>query len=164
MMAYGAFASRSTSLLSGGLDNIGDALTYALSLAVVGATLEAQARVAFVKGLLISLAALAVAGQLVYRLRSWQRCHLRVGFARQDDAHREFLFDKIRCVVGYWVAELDSSCCLRHPYLVSPRGLYTFKTVIRSRTMVPPMECKRRLPSACRSASVVAGSEAMSAR
>lgn len=68
MMAWGAWHSRSSSLLSGGLDNLGDALTYALSLAVVGASLAAQSRVAFVKGLLIFGAAIAVAAQIVYRL------------------------------------------------------------------------------------------------
>lgn len=68
MVAIGAYLSRSTSLLSGGLDNFGDALTYALSLAVVGASVAAQSRVAFVKGLLILAAALAVAGQIVYRV------------------------------------------------------------------------------------------------
>jgi Co/Zn/Cd efflux system component len=68
MVVAGAYLSRSTSLLSGGLDNLGDALTYALSLAVVGASLRSQSRVALVKGLLILGAALAVAAQIVYRL------------------------------------------------------------------------------------------------
>lgn len=68
MVTVAAWFSRSTSLLSGGLDNFGDALTYALSLAVVGASLAAQARVALVKGILILSAAIVVAGQIVYRL------------------------------------------------------------------------------------------------
>lgn len=68
MMAFAAWRSRSTSLLSGGLDNFGDALTYALSLAVVGASVAAQSRVALVKGLLILGAAIAVAVQLIWRL------------------------------------------------------------------------------------------------
>lgn len=68
MMVYAAWHARSTSLLSGGLDNFGDALTYALSLAVVGASVVAQSRVALVKGLLIMGAAAAVAIQLAYRL------------------------------------------------------------------------------------------------
>lgn len=68
MVAIAAWMARSTSLLSGGLDNFGDALTYALSLAVVGASLAAQARVAMVKGLLILAAAILVAGQIVHRL------------------------------------------------------------------------------------------------
>jgi Co/Zn/Cd efflux system component len=50
------------------LDNLGDALTYGLSLAVVGASLRAKARVALVKAALILAAALAVAGQIGWRL------------------------------------------------------------------------------------------------
>ena len=69
MMAGAAWYSRSSSLLSGSLDNLGDAVTYAMSLAVVGASARAKARVALVKGLLILAAALAVAGQIAWRLR-----------------------------------------------------------------------------------------------
>ena len=68
MMMGAAWYSRSSSLLSGGLDNLGDALTYALSLAVVGASGLAKARVALFKGLLILGAALAVGAQIVWRL------------------------------------------------------------------------------------------------
>ena len=68
MMVTAAMFSGSSSLLSGALDNLGDTLTYALSLAVVGATCTAKARVAFFKGLLIFGAALAVAGQIGWRL------------------------------------------------------------------------------------------------
>ena len=68
MMLTGAVLSGSSALLSGTLDNLGDALTYALSLAVVGASTPAKARVAFVKGLLILGAALAVAAQITWRL------------------------------------------------------------------------------------------------
>src|SRR5690349_11512852 len=68
MMVAGSWLSRSTSLFSGGLDNFGDALTYALSLAVIGKSVASQARVAMLKGILILAAALVVAGQLVYRL------------------------------------------------------------------------------------------------
>lgn len=68
MMIGAAWYSRSSSLLSGGLDNLGDALTYALSLAVVGASGLAKARVALFKGLLILGAALAVGVQIVWRL------------------------------------------------------------------------------------------------
>ena len=53
MMVVGAGLSGSSSLLSGTLDNLGDALTYALSLAVVGASRMVKARVALFKGLLI---------------------------------------------------------------------------------------------------------------
>ncbi len=68
MMVVAAMASRSTSLLSGGLDNLGDALTYGLSLAVVGAAVALQARVAIVKGLFILGAAIFVAALIFYRL------------------------------------------------------------------------------------------------
>jgi Co/Zn/Cd efflux system component len=68
MMVAGAWYSRSSSLLSGGLDNLGDALTYAMSLAVVGASPQAKARVALLKGVLILGAAIAVAVQIVWRL------------------------------------------------------------------------------------------------
>lgn len=67
MMMGAAWYSRSSSLLSGGLDNLGDALTYALSLAVVGASGLAKARVALFKGLLILGAALAVGVQIIWR-------------------------------------------------------------------------------------------------
>lgn len=68
MMIAAAWYSRSTSLLSGSLDNLGDAATYALSLMVVGAGARAKAQVALVKGLLILAAALAVAAQIGWRL------------------------------------------------------------------------------------------------
>jgi len=69
MMVAAALHSGSSSLLSGALDNLGDALTYALSLMVVAAGLRAKARVAFFKGLLILAAAGAVAVQIGWRLR-----------------------------------------------------------------------------------------------
>ena len=68
MMVGAAWYSRSSSLLSGGLDNLGDALTYALSLAVVGSTLRAKAWVSLLKGGLILGAAVAVALQILWRL------------------------------------------------------------------------------------------------
>lgn len=68
MMVAGAFFSRSSSLLSGGLDNFGDALTYALSLAVVGASTQAKSGVALFKGFLILGAAVAVGAQIAWRL------------------------------------------------------------------------------------------------
>ncbi len=68
MMITAAAFSGSSSLLSGALDNFGDALTYALSLTVIGATCAAKARVALFKGLLIFGAALAVAVQIVWRV------------------------------------------------------------------------------------------------
>ena len=68
MMLTAAIYSGSSSLLSGSLDNLGDALTYLLSLAVIGASLKAKAKVALVKGLLILVAAVAVAIQIGWRL------------------------------------------------------------------------------------------------
>jgi Co/Zn/Cd efflux system component len=53
MMVSAAWYSRSSSLLSGGLDNLGDALTYLLSLAVVAAGARAKAWVSLFKGGLI---------------------------------------------------------------------------------------------------------------
>ena len=68
MMVTAAMFSGSSALLSGALDNLGDALTYALSLAVVGVAGAAKARVALFKGLLIFGAALAVAVQIGWRI------------------------------------------------------------------------------------------------
>jgi Co/Zn/Cd efflux system component len=58
----------SAALMSDSLDNLGDALTYALSLFVVAGSPHAKARVALFKGALIGLAALAVAAQIGYKL------------------------------------------------------------------------------------------------
>ncbi len=68
MMVAAALISGSSSLLSGALDNFGDALTYLLSLAVVAASSAAKARVAVFKGLLILGAAFAVAIQIGWRM------------------------------------------------------------------------------------------------
>ena len=67
-MVAASVLSGSSALLSGALDNLGDALTYALSMAVVGAAAQAKARVALLKGCLILGAALAVAVQIGWRL------------------------------------------------------------------------------------------------
>lgn len=68
MMVVAAWWSGSSALLSGTLDNLGDAVTYALSFAVVGASNVMKARVALFKGLLILSAAVAVAAQIGWRL------------------------------------------------------------------------------------------------
>jgi Co/Zn/Cd efflux system component len=68
MMVAAATVSGSSSLLSGALDNLGDALTYALSFAVVGSANMVKARVALFKGFLIMGAAIAVAIQIGWRL------------------------------------------------------------------------------------------------
>jgi Co/Zn/Cd efflux system component len=70
MMVVGAVLSGSSSLLSGTLDNLGDALTYGMSLAVVGAASAVKARVALFKSLLIFGAAVAVAAQIVWRINN----------------------------------------------------------------------------------------------
>ena len=58
----------SSALLSDSLDNLGDAVTYGLSLYVVYRSSTAKAQVALFKGVLILLAALIVLGQVVYKL------------------------------------------------------------------------------------------------
>jgi Co/Zn/Cd efflux system component len=58
----------SAALMSDSLDNLGDALTYGLSLYAVARGARAKARVALFKGALIGLAALAVAVQIGYKL------------------------------------------------------------------------------------------------
>ena len=67
-MVFGSWLSHSSALLSGTLDNLGDALTYSLSLFVVGASITSKARVAVFKGVLIALAAIAVAVQIGWRI------------------------------------------------------------------------------------------------
>ena len=68
VIAGAALLGRSTALLSDSLDNLGDALTYGLSLYVVTQSAEAKARVALFKGLLIFLAASVVVGQVIWKL------------------------------------------------------------------------------------------------
>ena len=63
-----ALYGQSTALLSDSLDNLGDALTYGLSLFAVAGTAATKARVALFKGALIFLAASAVIAQVVHRL------------------------------------------------------------------------------------------------
>ena len=58
----------STALLSDSLDNLGDALTYGLSLYAVSRGARSKAKVALFKGGLILIAGLFVLGQVVYRL------------------------------------------------------------------------------------------------
>lgn len=66
-IGFGIYA-RSSALLSDSLDNLGDALTYGLSLYAVREAARVKAQVALFKGSLILLAALIVLGQVVYRL------------------------------------------------------------------------------------------------
>lgn len=63
-----AVYGRSTALLADSLDNLGDALTYGLSLYAVAKSPVVKARVALFKGGLIFLAAVAVLTQVVRKL------------------------------------------------------------------------------------------------
>ena len=67
VLGAGLFA-RSTALLADSLDNLGDALTFALSLYAVGRGERTKGWVALFKGLLILGAALFVIGQIGYKL------------------------------------------------------------------------------------------------
>lgn len=62
-----ALYGKSTALLADSLDNLGDALTYGLSLYAVSRGVTTKAKVALFKGGLIFLAALVVAAQIVYK-------------------------------------------------------------------------------------------------
>lgn len=66
-LGAGLLAS-SSSLLSDSLDNLGDALTYGMSLYAVDRGARSKAKVAMFKGSLILLAGLFVLSQVVYRL------------------------------------------------------------------------------------------------
>lgn len=59
VLAMGIY-SNSAALLADALDNLGDALTYALSLYVVGRSMQAKSKVALFKGLLILGAGIAI--------------------------------------------------------------------------------------------------------
>ena len=68
LVVAAALYAGSTALLSDGLDNLGDAITYGLSLWAIAQGTDAKARVALFKGTLILLAACGVAAQIVYKL------------------------------------------------------------------------------------------------
>jgi len=68
LIAAAAFYGQSTALLSDSLDNLGDALTYGLSLYAVSKSSSTKANVALFKGSLIFLAACIVIAQIIYRL------------------------------------------------------------------------------------------------
>lgn len=63
-----ALYGKSAALLSDSLDNLGDALTYGLSLYAVSKGASTKAKVALFKGSLIFLAACVVIAQVIYRL------------------------------------------------------------------------------------------------
>jgi Co/Zn/Cd efflux system component len=68
VIAGAALYGRSTALLADSIDNLGDALTYGLSLYAVSKGASAKAKVALFKGGLILLAAVVVSGQVAYKL------------------------------------------------------------------------------------------------
>jgi len=70
VIAAAAIYAKSSALLADSLDNLGDALTYGLSLYAVSRGAAVKAKVALFKGVLIFLAAVTVAGQIAYRLYS----------------------------------------------------------------------------------------------
>ena len=70
VIVIASFYGRSSALLSDSLDNLGDALTYGLSLYAVSRGDTTKARVALFKGGLIFLAACAVIVQIVAKLIS----------------------------------------------------------------------------------------------
>jgi len=61
--------------------------------------------------------------------RRISRVRSRTGFARSRSS---------RCHYIYLCALVRRSCCLRHPYRVMPRGLYTDSIVVTSNTSRPP--------------------------
>ena len=67
-MVLAAWLSRSSALLSNSLDNLGDTLTYALSLWAVGLGTGTKARIALFKAALVFGSALVVAAQISWRL------------------------------------------------------------------------------------------------
>lgn len=68
LIVTAAFFGNSSALLADSLDNLGDALAYALSLYAVSRGAAVKAKVALFKGGLIFLAACVVAGQIIYKL------------------------------------------------------------------------------------------------
>ena len=68
VIAVAALYGKSTALLADSLDNLGDALTYGLSLYAVSRGAAVKAKVALFKGGLIFLAACAVVAQVAYKV------------------------------------------------------------------------------------------------
>jgi len=68
VIVVAALYGDSSALLADSFDNLGDALTYGLSLYAVSRGAVTKARVALFKGVLIFLGASAVAAQIVYKL------------------------------------------------------------------------------------------------
>ncbi|WP_369600261.1 cation transporter [Hahella sp. SMD15-11] len=68
VIALAALYGKSTALFADSLDNLGDALTYGLSLYAVSRGAAVKAKVALFKGSLIFLAACAVIAQVAYKV------------------------------------------------------------------------------------------------
>jgi Co/Zn/Cd efflux system component len=68
VIAAAAFYGKSTALLSDSLDNLGDALTYGLSLYAVSQDSQGKAKVALFKGGLIFLSACVVLVQIIQKI------------------------------------------------------------------------------------------------
>jgi Co/Zn/Cd efflux system component len=68
VIVVAALYAKSSALLADSLDNLGDALTYGLSIYAVSRGATIKAKVALFKGILILLAALMIAAQIAYRL------------------------------------------------------------------------------------------------
>lgn len=68
VIVIAAISGGSTSLLADSLDNLGDALTYGISIYAVAQVATVKAKVALFKGGLILVAALVVAGNIFYKL------------------------------------------------------------------------------------------------
>lgn len=68
IIAAAALYGQSTALLADSLDNLGDALTYGLSLYAVSKDATVKAKVALFKGGLIAFASIVVIAQIVYKL------------------------------------------------------------------------------------------------
>lgn len=68
VMVAAALYADSSALLADSLDNLGDALTYGLSLYAVSRGAAVKAMVALFKGMLILLAACLLSAQIVYKL------------------------------------------------------------------------------------------------
>lgn len=64
----GGLAGRSMALKADALDFLGDSVTYAISLLVIGSALRVRARAALVKGLSLGLLGLVVLGGTAYRV------------------------------------------------------------------------------------------------
>ena len=68
VIVFAAIVGKSTALMADSLDNLGDALTYALSLYAVTRGATVKAKVALFKGGLILIASIAVGAQIIYKL------------------------------------------------------------------------------------------------